>query len=301
MKIKKSVLILNTFLVLAIVAILVLTIYKKEVQFDCSFDAAPVKLLDIINRKFTGTSIKDVAVFFVFNQLPSKSDIQTIEKLHFKFKEKVTVLTLFLRKFKYDQEMRFPHRFLSNLKIKGKSKENNKIAEDNYFLVLKNKKVQYIDKKLDLVNMAFLIQKKLNPRLGYRDFALSSENLRKKISRRLDKGNLRLLRLSSNREEILKDVTEISRVYFIHAACSTCQLKSLFAKLKLDQIMADDEKHIIVFSVFADSFKLNAISGEGNLNVPAYLDVNDEFDLFSTITNDKENPLIIDLKNKENQ
>lgn len=65
--------------------------------------------------------------------------------------------------------------------------------------------------------------------------------------------------------------------------------------------MADDEKHIIVFSVFADSFKLNAISGEGNLNVPAYLDVNDEFDLFSTITNDKENPLIIDLKNKENQ
>jgi hypothetical protein len=46
---------------------------------------------------------------------------------------------------------------------------------------------------------------------------------------------------------------------------------------------------------------LNAISGEGNLNVPVYLDVNDEFDLFSTITNDKENPIIIDLKNKESQ
>jgi len=301
MKIKKRFLILNAFLIIAIVTVLFLTFYKKEVAFDCNFDAKPGRLLDLISRSFPGISLKDVSVVFVFNRLPSKSDIQTIEKLHYKYKEKVSVLTLFTRKFKGNQLLRFPQKFLSHSKIictQGKGKE---FADGNYFVLLNNGKVQHVDTKLDLLDMAFLVRKKLDPQLGYSDFALSSGDLRNRIVQRLNKGSLHLLRVDTGNEDFLRDLTGISRVYFIHASCSTCQLKSLFNNLKLKQILDDSEKAMIIFSIFADSFSLNEILDESDLKMPVYLDSSDEFDLFSTITNDRENPIIIDLTYKDKE
>jgi hypothetical protein len=301
MKIKKNFLLLNAILIIAIVTVLLLTFYKKEVVFDCNFDAEPHGLLEIIHQSFPDISLKDVSVVFVFNRLPSKSDIQTIEKLHYKYKEEMSVLTLFTRKFKSNQPLRIPHKFLSHSKITCKKEKG--FTEGNFFVLLSNGKVQHVDTKLDLVDMAFLVRKKLDPQLGYSDFALSSGDLRNRIVQRLNKGNLHLMRLDTGNEDFLKDLTGISRIYFIHAACSTCQLKSLFNNLKLKQILDGSEKAVIIFSVFADSFSLNEILDESDLKMPVYLDLKDEFDLFSIITNDRENPIIIDLtdKDKENR
>ena len=298
MKVKKNILILNAFLILVIAVILIFQFYERDVEFDCNFDAKPSKLLEIVSRKFPEISIRDVSVLFVFNQLPSKSDVEAIEKLHSILKDDITVLTLFNRRFKYNRPIKFPYKFLSHLKIlcRSKKKAGEETVGENYFLLLKNKKIQYIDKKIDLGTMAFLIQKKLNPQLGYNDFAISTEDLRKKILQRLKKGELHLWRLNPNREETLPDLAEISRLYFIHASCSTCQLKSLFSKIKLKQIVDDRGRPMAIFSVFADRFKLTPILKEINVNLPIYLDVNDEFDLFSTIFNDRDSPLIIDLK-----
>jgi hypothetical protein len=304
MKIKKSFLFLNAILIIAIVTVLFLTFYKKEVAFDCNFDAKPGRLLDLISRSFPGISLKDVSVVFVFNSLPSKSDIQTIEKLHYKYNEEVSVLTLFTRKFKNNQPIRFPYKFLSHSKItctRGKGGKGKEFAVGNYFVLLNNGKIQHVDTKLDLVDMAFLVRKKLDPQLGYSDFALSSGDLRNRIVQRLNKGSLHLLRVDTGNEDFLRDLTGISRVYFIHASCSTCQLKSLFNNLKLKQILDDSEKAMIIFSIFADSISLNEILGESDLKMPVYVDSSDEFDLFSTITNDRENPIIIDLTDKDKE
>ena len=57
----------------------------------------------------------------------------------------------------------------------------------------------------------------------------------------------------------------------------------------------NDKKQIVIFSVFADRYKLKPLLSGHSIGVPIYLDTNDVFELYTTITNEKENPLIIDL------
>lgn len=281
-------------LVSAILAVLYLQFHKKVIVFNCAYDTKPDELLEFIENRIPGNSKKDVAAFFIFNQLPSLSNMETLNKLYAKFKNEITILALFNKKFKYSKPMVFPHKFFPRLKIS--CQKDKDVFDKNYFVILKNNRIRYTESKMELVNLVFLLQKYRNPQLTYSDFAVPSEELKRKITARLKDGNLQLLKLSSNENELLKDISDISRVYFVHASCSTCQLKELFTKLKLKQIIDNNEKNVIIFSVFADSFKLNKLIEGVNLNMDIYLDINDEFGLFSTITDEKENPLIIDLK-----
>jgi hypothetical protein len=175
------------------------------------------------------------------------------------------------------------------------------LSDKNYFIILENNQISHTDDRFDPVEMFFLISKRLNPQLEYKDMTISNEGLKERIVKRLTSGNLHLFHLNSRADVVLKDIIGISRVYFIHAACSSCQLKALFSHLKLKHIMDDSEKSIIMFSVFADSFSLKQMLNDSNLKMPIYLDINDNFNLFSTITNEKENPLIIDLETEDIQ
>lgn len=285
---------MNAVLILAILVLFFFNFFKKEVVFNCSYDTKPGKLLELIENRFPGISIKDVSAFFIFNQLPSLADMETLHKLHTKFKDNITILVLFNKKFKYDKPIAFPYKFLSRLKIA--CQKDNEMFDKNYYVILENNRIRYTESKLELFNLAFLLQKQKNPQLKYTNFAIPSDELKRKIAARLSKGSLRLLKLTSNEEEILEGVSGISKVYFIHASCSTCQLKDLFSKLKLKQIIDNHEKNVIIFSVFADSHKLSEIIEGVSLDMDIYLDINDVFDLFSTITDEKNNPLIIDIK-----
>lgn len=290
---KKSLLILNIVLVLGIALALCLNLYKRNVTIDCNYDASPHSLMELVGNRFPELTLKNVSVIFVFNRLPAPSGLEAIAKLHAKFKEEVSVLSLFNEKFKYQRPLTFPFKFLSRMRIS--CKRDGESSDKNFYIVLKDNRIQYSDGKLELTSLALMIKKYLNPQLNYTNFAVSSDELKHRIAGRIDKGNLHLTSLKSNEEKVFKDFSGISKVYFIHATCSTCQLKSLFSQLKLKQVMDNHEKLMVIFSVFADSFKLNEIIGSADLNLDIYLDSKDNFNLFSTITNDKENPLIIDL------
>ncbi len=201
---------MNAVLILAILVVFFFKFFKKEVVFNCSYDAKPGKLLELIENRFPGISIKDVSAFFIFNQLPSLADMESLHKLYAKFKDNVTILALFNKKFKYDKPIAFPYKFLSRLKIV--CQKNNEMSDKNYYVILKNNRIRYTESKLELFNLVFLLQKHKNPQLKYTNFAVPSDELKRKIAARLRKGSLRLLKLNSNEEEILKDVSGISKV-----------------------------------------------------------------------------------------
>ena len=45
----------------------------------------------------------------------------------------------------------------------------------------------------------------------------------------------------------------------------------------------------------ADTYSLEKLARGANIGLKIYVDNNDEFDLFSMITDDKKNPIIIDI------
>ncbi|MCX6578558.1 MAG: hypothetical protein NT166_00055, partial [Candidatus Aminicenantes bacterium] len=73
---------------------------------------------------------------------------------------------------------------------------------------------------------------------------------------------------------------------------SGCQLKTMLNTLKLRKIL-DEEKVLIIFSIFANRFDLKSLLEQEGIGLPVYIDSKDEFLLHSKMTNDKENPIII--------
>jgi hypothetical protein len=291
---KKYLYILNTFLIVSIALVLFLRFKKTNVEFSCQYGGEPVKLFDIINDQFHTEGIKDWKALFVFNQLPTRSDLASLNKLQEKFKDRLTVLTLFQQKFKTNSlEFRYKYRFIPRIRLYCRNKRIP--SGKNFFLLLNGRRLEYLDTQIELTALAPFLNKKLNPLLGYEDFAKPIDTVKKVIKARLVKGNFTLFGLQSNKEKYFKNIDGISSVYFVHASCSSCQLNSLFSKMKLETLLEKAEKSILIFSVFADRFKLKAAATEAGINFPIYIDTNDEFDLFSTITNDSKNPLVIDM------
>ncbi|MCX6578564.1 MAG: hypothetical protein NT166_00085, partial [Candidatus Aminicenantes bacterium] len=73
---------------------------------------------------------------------------------------------------------------------------------------------------------------------------------------------------------------------------SGCQLKTMLNTLKLRKIL-DEEKVLIIFSIFANRFDLKSLLEQEGIGLSLYIDSKDEFLLHSRMTNDKENPVII--------
>ncbi len=67
----------------------------------------------------------------------------------------------------------------------------------------------------------------------------------------------------------------------------------MLSNIKIKKILEPGEI-IIIFSVMADRFELGNILNEQKLKLEIHLDQNDEFGLFSVITDDNNNPVIID-------
>ena len=69
-------------------------------------------------------------------------------------------------------------------------------------------------------------------------------------------------------------------------------MKGLIQDIKLLEIL-NREKTIIIFSIFANRIELKLLLDQNQIDLPVYIDTKDEFLLSGKITNEKENPIII--------
>lgn len=270
-----------------------LLLHQKNVTVSVTVGAQPKVLTEFIQRHLPDLPEKEISMFAVFNQLPTKPKVEDLQKLHSRFNEKANIVAIFNKAFKVEQKISFPHVFPGNLRISLKTGTGITVP-DHFFVILKGNKVDYLAFNSSMTEKAFLIQERLNPERGYQDYAVSIDRLKEKITRRIKRGGLKLLHLNGESGEIPVDLSGFSKVYFVHAACSTCQLKSIIQSVKLKDIL-DGSKSAVFFSVLANSFQLSPVFDANPINIPLYLDINDQFGLFSVITNDRQNPIEIDL------
>jgi hypothetical protein len=285
--------ILNSFFAILILVFLFLKFYKVRVEFDGDFGTQPAPLLELMGKHFPGLPAKEIDVSFVFNSLPSASQVEAVEKLSQKVGSKATISAFFNSRFTIPFKISYPHHFSRQLVIQYL--KNKSTYQGNFYVILRNKRVEYLDVNRNATNTAFMIMKKINPDLSYNDLVLAAPALKTRVVKRIKDGNLRLFSLEKDDYESIDSFLDkgISRIYFLHADCSSCQLKSLLSNIKLKQIL-DPGEILLIFSVMADRFELGRVLHEQKIDLRVLIDQNDEFGLFSVITDEKNNPLIID-------
>jgi hypothetical protein len=219
--------------------------------------------------------------------------LEALEKLYKNSGAKANIAALFTSRFKIPFKISFPHHFSRNLTVKYK--KNNIPVKNNFFVLLKNERIEFLEENTNASNTAFLVMKKINPSLRYNDLTLGAAALKARVIQKIKDGQPVLFSLE--KEEYVKAnaifTNGAARVYFFHAPCSSCQLKTILSNIKTRQII-DAGEIVLVFSVMADSFELSRVLQEQKISLPVYLDKNDEFDLFSVITDEKNNPVIIE-------
>lgn len=293
----KAFLRLNILLSVFIVLFLFLNYSRSDVVIRGEYDSRPNRLFEVITDGFPGKVIaQDVSLIIIFNELPTKADIETIEKLHYKLGNRINLVTLFAKKFRRDRMLTFPHTFLTKYKIICENRGS--LLDKNFYLITKNRQIKDFDYYLDMRTIFFSIKKQLEPHLDYSDFVVPVDRLKAGITDKTGNNSFKLLNLASREVEELKFPGEYSKIYFFHAKCSPCRLRDFVNKTRLENTFQDKQKSIFIFSVLTDRFELSDLLAGISLKTPIYMDLYDQFNLFSVITDEKANPFIISL-NKE--
>jgi hypothetical protein len=289
---KKKVLFYTNILLAFIIAFIAfIKIHKIKVLFDCEYGNRPEELLKVAGENFPDIKEKKPKAIYIFNNLPDIAILYSIEKLHYLYKEWVSFGIIFTKKFRSKYDFGFPYKILSRYKFSCKNNKDTGF-EKNYFLFISKKEIVHNDNNFDFFDMNFIIQKKLNPDLNYMNAQISVDELKSKIIQRMNGKELELLNINTNTLEKFGSFSEFSKIYFFHANCSSCQLKSLIKDMQLKRIF-NEEKILVIFSIFANRFELQSILEQNKVNFPIYIDNRDQFLLHSKITNEKKNPVII--------
>lgn len=286
-------LIVNLLLFIVVVVFGYFKIYKKSVSFNCEYGTTPAEILEITGDNSSKSEIGSNGVFgktiCVFNKLPSVSELENINKLFNLYKDKISVEAIFTKKFKRIFALDFPHRFLTRYKFSCKNRRTG--SEDNFYLVLFENKIVHSGRKIDFVEMNSVVYNNISGQSPV-ERQISTGKLKHQIIERIKERELELFEIKTDRPRKFENFLEYSEIHFFHVNCSACKLKEILGRLKLKRIV-NEEKIIIVFSIFTNRFELKSLIEEEGIQLPVYIDYRDEFRLRTRITNEKENPVVI--------
>lgn len=286
----------NLLLLLVIALFAYIKFYKVNLSFDCEHGNRPAELLEAVKEHFPGFESKELKAVFLFNDIPEIGVLDTVSKIYYLYKDYLSFGVIFSQRFRSDSEFRFPFKKMPRYKFSCNKKKGS--AEKSYFLLLYGEEIIHSTNALDFFGFNFAVQKRLNPGLTIASARLPIRKLKAGVIQRVKEEGLELLDVNTDAIRRFEGFSEFSQIYFFHADCSGCQLKRIIQDIKLLRIL-NQEKVVIVFSIFANPSELKLLLAENGVDLPVYVDISDEFCLAAKITDDKENPLIItaeDLK-----
>ena len=281
----------NILLVLAILFFAYDKIFKANVLFDCNYGASS-KILDELAAKMPDNpqNVRFKA-FFLFNRLPKFSVMETLEKLYNMYRTEVSFNIFFSKKFKSVQKIGFPYKILPRYNF-ACLKDDTGDFDKNYFLLTSDNKMIYMDDRLDFFSLNLVILKNLKSGNGQIVTRISKDQLKSRLISKLNQGDLKLYSIAENEIVNFKDSGTISEIYFFHADCSTCELRSVLNEVKMKKIV-DNREVALVFSVFANPSDIHELLVEKGIVIPAFVDNSDELELAACFFKSKENPIII--------
>lgn len=246
--------------------------------------------MKVAKDNFPEIGTNELKTIFVFNDLPEDGVLENVDKIYNLYKDRMSFGVIFSQRFRSDYVFRFPYKRLSRYKFSCNKKEGN--TEKSYFLLLQGEEIIYGSDKLDFFGMNFAVQKRLNPGLTIASAQLSAKKLKSGVIKRINEEGLELLDVNTDTVTNVENFSGLSKIYFFHADCAGCQLKRIIKDIKLIRIL-NQQKVILIFSIFANPSELKLLLKENGVDLPVYVDISDEFLLAAKITDDRENPLII--------
>jgi thiol-disulfide isomerase/thioredoxin len=287
---KKILIALNSLLIIIILLFSFFKFFRFNVAFECEYGKHPGKILAIAAENFPGFGDSDLKVLCVFNNLPGMDILENIEKLYRLYRSKVAFGAIFAKDFKPAYELDFPYRMLSRYKFSCTKEEG--ATDRGHFLLIQGDKIIHNTDAFDFFALNFVLQKKIDPNLSIASTQIQTKDLKTHIIQKMTEKELELSELNTGKVILFNDMKRFSKIFFFHANCSGCRLKSLIQDIKLLEIL-DKENSIIIFSIFANRFELKSLLDEKHTTLPVYIDTKDKFSLSGKITNDKETPIII--------
>lgn len=246
---KKILIAVNSLLIIIILLFSLFKYYRINVAIDCEYGKHPGKVLAIATENFPGLGDSDLKAICVFNTLPGMDVLENIEKLCRLYSSKVAFGVMFTKNFKPAYAMDFPYKTLSRYRFLFTNEERG--ADRGHFLLIQGDKIVHNTDAFDFFSLNFIIQKKIDPSLSIAAAHMPTKELKSHIIKKMTGKELELLDLNTGKVTIFSDMARFSKIYFFHANCSGCRLKSLMQDIKLLEIL-DKENPIIIFSIFAN-------------------------------------------------
>jgi hypothetical protein len=279
----KQIMLINIALSICILSILYLNFCKRRVVIDVNKGSEPKNLLEILDSNNLHFK-KKFQLIFTYNTRPTLSSLENIDKLyHIYEKEDVDICAIFSTHFRPNREFHVPHRFLVRRKLILLSSFET-ASKQPYFLLMNGNKVVFADHILELLQLTKILEWKLHP--DSKDhIQLSREDLRSVLLARLNREQLNLLDIYTKDIRPLESVisTDTDEIYIIHATCAGCELNKVI--INIGEIRR--KKPIIILSVHANSYEIEAVLRSQNKKPSVFIDYRDGLGLLHTDVEEK--------------
>lgn len=266
-----------TFLTMAIT---IRTHVYKIQTFSIEYGLPANQILNYL-KKWIPWSPSGVYVIFIYNGLPSESEIEDINKLSSKNGKEVKFFSIFHRRFKRARLLNIPYKFVPFKRTHCRYQDD--LLDKNYFLIFNNERLIFAGKYLDVREIHFYLLKQKFQNKPLSDYFVNGVEYRKKIIDKLRDGSRRVYKLNDDGTEKIGDIiNKYSEIYFINADCSECELKAVLSDLTLKGTV-EDIRQCLIFSIYANKSILRRLFVERKINIQAFVDSDDIFGVMDLI------------------
>lgn len=271
------IILVNIALSICVLSTLYFNFYKKRVVIDVNIGSEPKILFDMLGRNNLDLN-KSIKAIFVFKSRPTLTSLENIDKLYHLYKEDIDFCAIFSSRFRLSRDFHVPHGFLIRYKfilISSIEAPNNLPS----FLLISGNKIILVDRLLELFQLAKILEWKLHPATN-NNVQFSREDLRSILLGRLKKEQLDLLDINTRHFRSLGSLlsSSIDEIYIVHATCSGCELNKVL--LNIGDIR--EKKPLIILSVHANSYEIEALLKSQNTKASVFIDYYDSLGLLHT-------------------
>ncbi len=143
---KKLFIYLNILLIVVIAVVLYQKFLKgyKSLVFDCNYNSKIPVLTKIIEKSFPDIPKKDLQFLAIFNAFPSPLEIETLNKVYYKYNNIINCFSLIIAKYKSKFQSDIQYKYYTKIRLKCRKYES--ILDKNFFLILLKGRVIHIQK-----------------------------------------------------------------------------------------------------------------------------------------------------------
>jgi hypothetical protein len=264
---------------------------NKKTRYIIEYGESPHQLLNYL-KKWVPDPLTGIVGIFVFNEIPTNSQIEDIKKLTQKHGEGAKLFSFFHRRFQSAGRYTFPHTYSFTKRVYCQFRKET--LDKNYFLLLAGGQLVSATQDLNLRDIHFSILKLRYPDKPISDYFANPARYKEHLITQFGNRALGVYDIEGDSLTTLGEIVETFPViYFVNSKCSDCDLQAILPEINR-KYASKNRECCVIFSAYSSNSVIRGLLRNGEIDVSTFIDMEDSMQVMDKIIDDRQRIVRLD-------